>query len=116
MNGYGPLTKKRMAQLHDDCAKNLNLDALPVGAVIEANTRNSKYLIRIEGPKGRVSVKGSLRFPDWTRVIFNGSTWGGSMIHVGRIGYGMNMEIIRPGVGPITTTPVESFRIVENGA
>ena len=110
MNGYGPLTRDRLGQLAEDGRKDLDFDALPVGTIVKVKTANSEYLLRRDG--GGTSVKGTERFPDWTRVCFNGSTWGGSMIRIGHIGYGMHMEIGRFDAATLTTSPVECWEIL----
>jgi hypothetical protein len=73
-------------------------------------TKNSTYELIIGN--NEVIVQGGKFFPEPTKAILNGSTWGGSMIKLGWIGYGMCMEIARPGLSCVTTSPVRDAKII----
>lgn len=110
MNGFGICSTERLqAELAERDEKDLHFDALPNGTVVRVSTRNTQYLFRKH--EGGIDVKGGPRFPDWTSGYFNGSTWGGSMIRFGWIGYGMNMEFGSDDHPCLISTPVESWEI-----
>jgi hypothetical protein len=90
----------------------IEIKKLPPGTIILAETRNSIYEIEIL-EKG-VEIQGGKYFPKPTSIPFHGSTWGGSMLKVGWIGYDMHMEMGHPTEPAkyITTTRVKRARII----
>lgn len=79
-------------------------------------TRNSIYrLWLLEPSAGRVLVQGGTFFPQPVEATIAGATAGGSMIKVGWILQGYNLEILREGQR-IVTTPVRVIQINDNGA
>ena len=79
---------------------------------IIVETKNSTYEMEILDDKGNVLVLGGKFFTEPAKAYFNGSTWGGSMIKVGWVGYKMNMEIISRGSQILTTTAAQTARII----
>lgn len=76
---------------YDFSKKGFDITKLKPGTKIYVTTVNNLYTITIiDGCK--VKVKGGKYFPDEQEKIFNGSTWGGSMIKLNWIGYDMCME------------------------
>lgn len=75
-------------------------------------TLNSEYrLIVLEPALGRVRVRGGEIFVEPTDAFLRGSTCGGSMIRVGWIGVGLQLELVyQPMHGHsqnVVTSPVE---------
>lgn len=85
--------------------KGIKIHSLPAGIVIEVQTVNSIYRIETTEYKGHVYVQGG-KLPERTRAYFDGSTWGGSMLKLGWIGYNMHMEI-RTDKKLLCTSPVQ---------
>jgi hypothetical protein len=85
-----------------------------VGTKIIVETKNSTYEFTIVNPEERkIKIKGGEFWEEPHEVYFCGSTWGGSMLKLGWIGYGMHMEFghhEKPGV--ITTSMVKKATIV----
>jgi len=75
-------------------------------------TKNSVYEIEVLDDKGNVLIQGGQFFPEPTKAYFNGSTWGGSMIKVGWVGYKMHMEVITRDNTVLTTTGVRTARVI----
>lgn len=74
---------------------------------------NSTYTLdRIEGDR-RVLIQGGKYFPEPKEAILIGSTFGGSMIKIGWIGYTMRMEIAFNNQ-IITTSPIKTAKIKGN--
>jgi hypothetical protein len=97
----------------------LFLNELPIGSKLTVTTRNNIYDIEIrEGEvadkdwlNSEVWIKGHhIYCPDWTRVNFHGSTFGGSVLKLFWVGVDMHMEWFSdPAYGDITTSAVESI-------
>jgi hypothetical protein len=84
----------------------IDVSKLKTGTKLIVETINSKYDITIlDGRK--VLVQGGKYFKNPTESVLIGSTFGGSMIKVGWIGYDMYMEI-----GTIRTSSVKTATIV----
>ena len=67
-----------------------------VGTQIIVKTQNNDYRITVLDPKdGKLHVQGG-RWEEPIEIFFNGSTWGGSMLKLRWIGYGMKMEFAHP--------------------
>jgi len=95
----------------------INVHTLKPGTTVLAVTRNSLYKI-IKGDRDEydVIIQGGKRFYEPIGVNFSGSTFGGSMMKIGWIGYGMHMEFYVPLFRKtFRTTGVEAARIVGNG-
>lgn len=90
--------------------ESVNFDLLPGGVEVVVRTHNSRYEIRKpeDGKSGRALIKGGARFNDWSSVVIQGSTWGGTAIHNGHINCGMHLEVAHDGKR-VTTSLVESI-------
>lgn len=89
---------------------------LRAGTIVLATTKHNLYkLIKMED-RTNVYVQGGKFFPEPTEAVFTGSTFGGSMIKLGWIGYGMYMEMYVVGLRKrIKTSPVNAAKIIGNG-
>ncbi len=95
----------------------VNVHKLKPGMIVIAYTLNSRYKI-IKGFKDKydVTIQGGRYFPEPTEVNFAGSTFGGSMLKVGWIGYGLHMEFHIPSIKKTyTTTSVRAAEVIGNG-
>lgn len=89
----------------------LDLSKLEKGNQIHVTTKNSIYKMEIVGNK-MVVVQGGKRYLQPTKVRFNGSTWGTSMLWMNRIGYKMRMEFYEPETrATLTTSSVKAAKI-----
>jgi hypothetical protein len=87
---------------------------LAPGTKVRVVTLNTTYDLEIiDGRSGKVRIEGGHRFPFAMDVVLNGSTWGGSMLWVGRLGIGMAMELERPNYKPLLTSPIQSVTVME---
>ena len=87
----------------------IDVRTLPPGTRLVIKTKNSTYDIEvIDG--SRVTIRGGRKFSEATECWFNGSTWGGSVLRQGWVGYGMRMELAC-GV-TVVTSPVQSARVI----
>ena len=87
----------------------VSLNELPIGAVVEVQTKNTLYHIENRGD-GQVLISGHKDFcPKPLLVDFQGSTWGTPMCKVRYIGRGMFMEFHHPTAGTVTTTRVQDI-------
>jgi hypothetical protein len=87
---------------------------LPPGTKFFVRTKNSLYVIENLDYGGRVRVQGGKYFKNPTEVQFAGSTFGGSAIKVGWLGYRLRMEFYwkeRGGRCRITTSGVRDVLI-----
>lgn len=90
----------------------LDLQALPIGTVIEVQTKNTLYTLKKLDDKAAYEISGHHHFcPTPVKGWVAGSTWGGSMLKIGFIGNGMHMEFGVPGHRVLTTSPVREVRI-----
>lgn len=93
----------------------VDLDKLDPGIRLTIKTRNSTYeaviidksMVNIEGGTMK---DGSLRYSYPTPVFLQGSNWGGSLIKLGWVGVGMNLEIY-DDLGRILTSPIIEIRV-----
>jgi hypothetical protein len=92
--------------------ESINVHKLKQGIKLEIDTAHHKYQLEILDKIGYVLAKGGQYLPEFTEVYFNGSTFGGTMIKVGWIGYGMFMEFILPKKKILTTTPVLRAKVI----
>jgi hypothetical protein len=87
----------------------IDINRLKAGTQIFAVTANNTYIFTVlPGGYGRVKVKGGSYFREETETTFVGSTWGGSVLKLGWINYGMSMEIMIDPPKFITTSPVQA--------
>ena len=88
----------------------VSLDRLPIGAVLEVQTRNRIYTVENLGD-GDVLLSGHPDYcPEPTPVRFQGSTWGRSLVKFHFLGRGMHLEFRHPALGVIRTSRVEEIR------
>ena len=91
-------------------AGGVDLEELPVGAVLDVETANSHYRIENRGD-GEVLISGNPDLcPDPVRVSFYGSSLGKEMLKAGFIGREMSMEFRHPERGIVRTTRVKDIR------
>lgn len=96
--------------------RGVDVHKLKAGTILLIMTRNNLYKLIKTDRDGIVYAQGGKYFIEPTEVYFSGSTFGGSMIRIGWIGYGMIMEmhIVEKKKG-IKTSPVQAARIIGNG-
>lgn len=106
-------TLDELKKLQDEFG-DLDTSKLPNGTEIVVTTRHSEYKIKlVNAEEGDILIKGGSRFPEYTEAILNGSTWGSSMLALGKIGIDMFMEIGIPSLKKtITTSGVKEIKIV----
>lgn len=86
------------------------LDSLTEAQELTFRTKNTTYNLR-KSSTG-FDILGGRHFPAWSPVTIAGSTFGGSMLMVGRLAIGMNVEMYAGNnPNPITSTPVESISL-----
>lgn len=98
-----------------DCG--INVHRLKAGTTILALTKNSLYKI-IKGSRDQydITIQGGKYFLNPTNANFSGSTFGGSIMKMGWIGYGMYMELYAlDHKKKYKTTPVEAAKIIGDG-
>ena len=83
----------------DSSNEGLNVSLLPPGTILTLETLYSFYRVEIvEGKEilitGGMRKDGEDRFPNPTKAIICGSTWGGSCIKVDWIGREMHLEVV----------------------
>jgi hypothetical protein len=95
----------------------INVHKLKPGTTVYAATKNSVYkIVKCDTDQYRVWIQGGKYFPQPAEANFSGSTFGGSIMKIGWIGYGMYMEIYSLSHRKkYKTTPVEAARVVGNG-
>jgi hypothetical protein len=76
------------------CGEGIDISKLEPETIIEVQTKNSLYKIELTS-NHFVFVEGGY-FPERTKMIFTGSTWGGSMIKPKWIGKDMHLEFVFP--------------------
>src|SRR6185437_11471472 len=88
----------------------VSLDELPVGAVVDVETRHHVYRIENRG-HGEVLISGHpVICPAPVLVSFHGSTWGTPMLKVRFIGRDMRMEFFHPQKGIVRTSRVRDIQ------
>ena len=98
------------AILESEMEGGMALDDLPVGALIEVETKNHLYEVENRGD-GKVLIAGHPEYcPRPVLVDLHGSTWGNQMIKMRYIGRGMKMEFRHPTFGVIRTARVQEIR------
>jgi len=87
----------------------VDLDALPVGTVLDVDTANSHYTIENRG-HGEVLISGNPDVcPEPVKVDFHGSS-GRNTLRLGVIGREMSMEFLHPKRGIVRTSRVREIR------
>lgn len=88
----------------------IEIDKIKLGEQVVVETKNSTYTFeRIEGDR-KVKIQGGKHFPEEREATLVGSTFGGSLMKLGWIGYKMHMEIAFEDK-VVTTSPVERARV-----
>jgi len=101
--------------MHAADAEGVEIDAVPVGAVLEIETGHTKYLLENRGG-GKVLISGHPEYcPEPVLVGFIGSVGGSAMLSLGRIEPGLKMAFQHPGFGVVRTSRVRSVREVKQG-
>lgn len=86
------------------CADGIRLRDLSAFDALQFRTRNSHYRLWVLSPlEGRVLVQGGTFFREPVEATVAGATTGGSMLKVGWILEGFNLEILYDGQRIITT-------------
>lgn len=86
-------------------------EKLPIGSKILVETKNSVYEIEILEDK-KIKISGGTHLMEPTEGYLTGSTWGGSMLKMGWIGYDMFMEFSFENRKPLVTSRVRSAKVV----
>jgi len=74
-------------------------------------TRNHVYeLVVLEGPSGRIRLRGGQFFPEWREAYLAGCSLGGSFLKLRGIYAGFGMEI-HVGGDVIVTSPVQRLTL-----
>ena len=90
----------------------VSLDRLPVGAILNVQTANTRYELENRG-NGSMLISGHPEIcPAPVLVNFHGSTWGSAMLKVGFIGREMSMEFRHPEKGIVRTSRIQEIREV----
>jgi hypothetical protein len=96
-------------------AERLDIDDLPVGAVLEIETGHTTYCLENRGG-GKVLISGHPDYcPEPVLVGFLGSVGGSALLTMGRIEPGLKMAFEHPGFGVVRTSRVRSIREVKQG-
>lgn len=95
----------------------IDVHRLKAGIMLLVLTRNTLYKItKRSDDQYAVTVEGGKFFKKPTHANFSGSTFGGSIMKIGWIGYGMCMEMYSlHHRKKYHTTPVEAARIIGPG-
>jgi len=89
----------------------VNLDELPVGAVLDVETANSLYHIENRG-HGEILISGNSDIcPTPVPVNFHGSLRGHSSLKANFIGPDLSMEFRHPERGIVRTSHVREIRL-----
>jgi hypothetical protein len=87
---------------------------LKPGTLITVRTKNSLYKFKTTDKQGKLLGIGGKYLPEEREIYFSGSTFGGSCIKIGWIGYLMHMELWI-GKKVIKTTSVQDASIEGDG-
>jgi hypothetical protein len=89
----------------------IDIHKLKEGITIFVATRHNVYAM-IKKKDRDVTIQGGKYFKDPTEAVFVGSTFGGSVMKIGWIGFGMKMELYVPKYdSTYKTTPVNSAKL-----
>ncbi len=89
--------------------------SLKPGTKITVKTLNSVYDMEVTEEPGELLVQGGTHITEKKKIYFSGSTWGGTSIRVGWIGYNMHMEMITGKWRKLTTSPVQEITVSGDG-
>jgi len=104
-SGYGPQAGDFLDANHTG---GIDLDTLPVGAVLEIETSHTTYVLENRG-EGKVVLSGHPEFcPEPVLVRFHGSVGGPALIRPGHIETGMQMAFQHPKFGTLRTSRVKA--------
>ena len=82
----------------------------PISPLV-VHTENTVYEITVLDPRGlHIMVCGGSYFPEPTRALLEGSSFGGSLLKQGWIGPGLRMEICSDGLR-VVTSKVQSIEL-----
>lgn len=91
-------------------AEGIDVDHLPVGAILEIETGHTIYKLENRG-KGKVLLSGHATYcPQPVEVDFQGSAGGPALLKLWRIEPGLKMVFDHPEFGIIRTSKVRSVR------
>lgn len=94
----------------------IDVHKLIAGTKILVVTKNNLYKLIKTAESKHVIAQGGKYLLEPEEVVFTGSTFGGSMLKIGWIGYGMLMEMFLLNQNKkITTSPVKAARVIGNG-
>lgn len=95
----------------------IDVHKLKAGTVLLVVTQNSLYkIIKGERDQYDVTIQGGKHFREAGPANFSGSSFGGSMMKIGWIGFGMFMEFYSFGhKARYKTTAVQAARVVGDG-
>jgi hypothetical protein len=94
------------AELLEAGTKAIDLDELPVGAVLEIETSHHMYLLENRG-EGKVVLSGHPDYcPEPVLVRFHGSVGGPALVKMGRVEPGLKMAFEHPRFGTLRTSRV----------
>jgi hypothetical protein len=93
----------------------INVHKLKLGTKLLVKTKNSLYSFESTIVPGEMIAQGGKYLLKPKKIYFSGSTFGGSMLKIGWIGYGMHMEMLLEPRRVLKTTPVLAARIIGNG-
>jgi hypothetical protein len=90
----------------------INISVLAAGTELIVSTRNSVYDIFVIDPVNRLVRLSGGQLSEPVECHLTGSTWGGSIIRLGWVGFEMRMEFKLPGGQSILTSEVRRARII----
>ena len=84
----------------------VQIDRLEALQVLRVNTCNSAYdIVVVAGSAGEVMVRGGRYFPDWTRALLLGCSFGRGLLKRFGVHVGMRLEFCC-GLRSVVTSPV----------
>jgi hypothetical protein len=109
-SGYAGVTLESFAR-GSECAEGVRVRDLSACDCLELQTRNSLYRVWMLSPvDARVLIQGGALFCLPVEALIVGATAGGSMLKVGWILEGFNLEILHDGQR-IVTTAIRSLQV-----
>lgn len=93
----------------------IDITRLKPGTKLRIKTLYSVYEMETTEEPGVVLVSGGTHISGTQRAQFNGSTWGGSAIKCGWIGYEMHMEFLLGRKRRLTTSCVQGAAVEGDG-
>jgi hypothetical protein len=100
------------AELLDaDTPEGVDLDDLPLGAVLEIETSHNRYLLENRG-EGKVVLSGHPEFcPEPILLKFHGSVGGAALVKARWVEPGLKMAFEHPQFGTLRTSRVRSVHL-----